>query len=60
MQIFARGTAAFAKLAKDGKGDSKLLETYFFLFLPKTNDGNQFAKLLEMLLAQSIGGTCIV
>jgi len=46
--------AAFAKLVKDGKGDSKLLETYFFLFLPKTNDENQFAKLLEQSKKQQI------
>jgi len=35
MRIFVRRTAAFAKLAKDGKGDSKLLETYFSYFWQK-------------------------
>jgi len=42
--------AAFAKLAKDGKGDSKLFETYFsYFWQKKTMMENQFAKLLEML-----------
>jgi hypothetical protein len=44
-----RGTATFAKLAKDGKGDSKLLETYFSYFCKKTMMENRFDKLLEML-----------
>ena len=48
MSIFARSTAVFAKLLKDGKEDSKLLETYFSYFCKKkNNDGELICQIVR-------------